>query len=448
MRPPRLRTSIAALALLVGLAGREPSAGAAPPTLDRKAIEALGVRWWKARPKTKFDEWDWKVRLGLLEEAKALGPIPEGSLDEVRDLLWKGVRKHGPSGSGEIPTPYGKATWKQHGAGGRKAGLVIGLHGGGPGAGSADEPAGTWSVPGCLGMYPQGIKLVHDTWNTVHGERFVLTLMEIAKAQHDVDPDRVMTMGFSMGGTGSWFFAGRHPDLLAASCPCAGVLMAEPKSQVMTKEEVKSLQHGFLPNVRNLSMHYFIGLEDKNCMPGTYLYAWDAIEALRRKDPGGYAAIEFATTPGLGHSFPPGEPGKALKWAAGRRRDSYPRKIVWEYVENPFPLPEDDPDRTVGRFVKRDFYWLHCDRPADRSTVTATIADNVVDLTLDQAHAEDFTVLLNARMIDPAKEVVVRADGKELYRGKPVPDVATVLETLDARLDRSLTFDRRVRLAR
>jgi hypothetical protein len=102
----------------------------------------------------------------------------------------------------------------------------------------------------------------------------------------------------------------------------------------------------------------------------------------------------------------------------------------------------------VGRFVKRDFYWLHCDRPADRSTVTATIADNVVDLTLDQAHAEDFTVLLNARMIDPAKEVVVRADGKELYRGKPVPDVATVLETLDARLDRSLTFDRRVRLAR
>ena len=67
-----------------------------------------------------------------------------------------------------------------------------------------------------MGMYPQGIRLVHDTWNTVHGERFTLTLIEIAKAQYEVDPDRVYSMGFSMGGTGSWFLAGRHPDLLAA----------------------------------------------------------------------------------------------------------------------------------------------------------------------------------------------------------------------------------------
>ena len=44
------------------------------------------------------------------------------------------------------------------------------------------------------------------------------------------------------------------------------------------------------------------------------------------------------------------------------------------------------------------------------------------------------------------QEVVVRYEGKVLYRGMPVPDVATVLETLDARLDRRLVFDRRVRI--
>ena len=44
------------------------------------------------------------------------------------------------------------------------------------------------------------------------------------------------------------------------------------------------------------------------------------------------------------------------------------------------------------------------------------------------------------------EDVVVRYEGKEVYRGKPVPDVATILETLDARLDRRLLFDRRVRI--
>jgi hypothetical protein len=37
-------------------------------------------------------------------------------------------------------------------------------------------------------------------------------------------------------------------------------------------------------------------------------------------------------------------------------------------------------------------------------------------------------------------------DGKEVWRGRPTPDFATVLESLDARLDRTLVFDRRVRV--
>jgi hypothetical protein len=49
-------------------------------------------------------------------------------------------------------------------------------------------------------------------------------------------------------------------------------------------------------------------------------------------------------------------------------------------------------------------------------------------------------------MIDVKQDVVVRVDGKEVYVGKPVPDYATVLDSLDARLDRTLTFDRRIPL--
>jgi pimeloyl-ACP methyl ester carboxylesterase len=441
----RVRT---ALLLLVGGLAAPSVARAAPPEpkVDSKAIEALGRRWFEARPRTRFEEWDPTKRDALLAEAKALGAIPEGSLDAVRDVLWKAARKHGLTAKESIDTPYGKATWIQNGRGGKKAGLLVGLHGGGPGAGSSSEAAGAWNIPGCLGMYPQGIRLVHDTWNTVHGERFVLTLLEIAKTQHEIDPDRVYVAGFSMGGTGSWFFAGRHPDLFAGAVPGAGVLMAAPKSQVPRKEDVESLQHGLVPNVRNLALSFFIGLADTNCMPGTFLYVADRIEELKKADPGGYAKVRFASHPGLAHAFPPGEPRASLDFVASQRRDALPAKVVWENATSPFPLPETDEDRKVGRFVKRDFYWLHWERPADRTTIVATIADNVVDVDAGGAFAEDLWIWLRPPMIDPKKDVVVRLDGKEAYRGRPVPDVASVLESLDARLDRTLCFDRRVRL--
>ncbi len=438
----------ATLCLALVVAGDDRARAAGP---DPKALEGLATAWAKARPKTKFDAWDAKARSDLVDRAKALGPIAEGALDATRDVFWKALRKEWrsfPKGEGKLATPYGEATWIQSGSGGRKSGLVLGLHGGGEGAGSASEAAGKWMLPDCLGIYPQGVKLVHDTWNTVHGERFILTLLELAKVREEIDPDRVYSMGFSMGGTGSWFMAGRHADLLAGAAPCAGVLMAGPKSQVMSKDEVKTLQHGFVPNVRNLAMYWFIGLADDHCMPGTYLYAWDRLSELKQADPGGYANLVFSTTPGLGHAFPPGEPSRLLKWMAPKRRTALPEKIVWEMAETVFPEPEDDVDRRVGRLPKLDFYWLHCDRPVDRALLTATRKGNEFDVDPGTVDLRDLSLWLKASMIDPASDVVVRVVGKEVFRGKPVPDVATVLESLDARCDRTLTFDRRIRLSK
>lgn len=431
------------LALPLVLLASCPRPAAAAGKVDRKAVEALAVAWAKARPKTAFVDWDPKARAEILARAKALGTLPEGAKDEVVEILWKALRREWPKTDEKVETPYGPATWIQSGKGGRKAGLVLGLHGGGEGAGSASEAAGKWTLPGCLCMYPQGIRLVHDTWNTVHGERFLLTLIEIAKAQHGIDPDRVYSMGFSMGGTGSWFLAGRHPDLLAGAVPAHGVLMAEPKSQVATKEEVVRLQHGFVANVRNLPVWFYTGLEDRNCMPGTFLYAWDVLQELRKSDPTGYAEIRFEARPGVAHAFPPGEPKAGIDWVTGHRRVARPEKVVWEYASEPFPLPDGE-DRTT-RLPKRWFYWLRCERPADTMEVVASRRGNEIDLSVSMVEPEDVEVLLDPSMIDPSRDVVLRVDGKEVYRGRPVPDLVTVLESLDARLDRTLVFDRRVR---
>ena len=126
------------LAFLVLAAGAPPRAARAAAKVDAKKIEDLAKRWFTARPKTKFQEWDPAVRAALVKEAEAYGPLPEGSLAAMLGLLWKAVKKHGPSGKEEIDTPYGKATWIQKGTGGPKSGLILGLHGGGEGAGGRD----------------------------------------------------------------------------------------------------------------------------------------------------------------------------------------------------------------------------------------------------------------------------------------------------------------------
>jgi dienelactone hydrolase len=436
------------LAFLVLATGAPPRAVKAADKVDAKKIEDLAKRWFTARPKTKFAEWDPVVRAALVKEAEAYGPLPEGSLAAVQGLLWKAVKKHGPSGKEEIDTPYGKATWIQKGAGGAKSGLILGLHGGGEGAGNASEPAGTWVASGHMGMYPQGIRLVHDTWNTVHGERFLLTLIEIAKAQHEIDPDRVYSMGFSMGGTGSWFLAGRHPDLLAGAIPAHGVHMASTSGdkgvKVKTAAEVTAMEHGVFPNVRNLAVYWYTGHDDVNCEPGTYLKGWELLQDLQKEDEDGYRLLRFAAHPGIAHAFPPGEPGKGLKWILEQRRNAFPAKLVWEY--NDHPEPRQSADDKVERLPKTWFYWLRCLRPVDAMQVTATRAGNEFDLDVAIAFPADFSIHLNPTMIDVTQDVVVRVKGKEVYRGKPVPDLATLLESLDARLDRTLLFDRRIQV--
>jgi len=421
---------------------------AARADLDRKTVKALeefGARWWQARPKTKFEAWDPAVRRGLLAELDALGPMPEGSLERVVDALWRSVRKYGPDGKGggklELETPYG-TMWAYVKGAGRSKGLIVGLHGGGEGAGSADEPAGTWQHKSCMGMYPQGLVLTGDNWNTVHGEKHILTLIEIAKAQHDIDPDRVYVMGFSMGGTGSWHMAGRFPDLFAGAAPCAGVLMASPKSAVPTKEEVGTIQYGLVPNVRNLAMYSFIGLEDRNCPPGTFLYLADVLADLKKSDPEGYGKVRLTFHEGLAHAFPPGEPQACIDWLTEQERDTFPKKIVWEYCSDPFPLPKEH-DKTA-RWQRHWFYWIRHDAPEDRMEITAVRDGNTIALSTVSYSNRGLRVLLNPEMIDVGAEVVVTLEGKEIYRGKPQPTFRDVVESLDGRLDRRLVFDRSI----
>jgi predicted peptidase len=64
-----------------------------------------------------------------------------------------------------------------------------------------DCPTRAWSDPGC--------------------EKSVTTLVAAAMRSYNVDRKRVLLVGYSMGGSGTWYMAARHPDLFTAAIPMA-----------------------------------------------------------------------------------------------------------------------------------------------------------------------------------------------------------------------------------
>jgi predicted peptidase len=59
-------------------------------------------------------------------------------------------------------------------------------------------------------------------WNTPQNEEAVLGLLDAVMRSYSIDPRRVIVTGFSMGGAGTWHFAGKYPDRFAAAVPVAG----------------------------------------------------------------------------------------------------------------------------------------------------------------------------------------------------------------------------------
>lgn len=55
----------------------------------------------------------------------------------------------------------------------------------------------------------------------------LVALLDEIEAEHNVDPDRIVVTGLSMGGFGSWALAAEQPDRFAAIAPVCGGYMGD-----------------------------------------------------------------------------------------------------------------------------------------------------------------------------------------------------------------------------
>ena len=59
-------------------------------------------------------------------------------------------------------------------------------------------------------------------WSDPAAEKAVMALMESVLREYSVDRRRILVIGFSLGGGGTWFLESRHSDLFTAAIVMAG----------------------------------------------------------------------------------------------------------------------------------------------------------------------------------------------------------------------------------
>jgi len=363
-------------------------------------------------------------------------PLEAGRvLDKMRTTLLAAASKEAPrlerSGTNYL---YGRKRGEEKrgkyivGGRGSKT-LFLGLHGGGAGSGEAESAASAMSGGGWTWIYPEVLEKTERGWTDSGTEEFVLELVEGAKRSLKIDPDRVYITGHSMGGFGAWTIGAHHADVFAGVAAYAGA--PTPIYSRDGEAEVVDIIEGVLPSYYNLPLFFYQSLDDPRVTPETNVFANRALLRLREQHPGGFE-FRYEEVNGRGHAGPQDGYLPSLKWLASHTRNARPKKFLWEPVLD----------------WKRQFYWVYWQKPAWGTLLQVEAKEgNVVDVSFLKGSADlaGFSILLGEPLVDLSKEVVVRVDGVEKFRGIVPRTLSTLLLTLP-RYDEKLLFDARVDL--
>jgi len=292
-------------------------------------------------------------------------------------------------------------------------GLLIGFHGGGVGSGDAGSAHGAMSSAakelGWLGVFPEVLEKTERGWTDSGTEEWVLELMEAALRTWEIDPGKVYFAGHSMGGYGSWTLGAHHADRLAGAAPSAGA----PTPVYGPEGTIIEIDSGVVPNLRNLPLKVYQSVDDPNVPPDANQAAVREVEKAKARW-GGYADFEYWEVDGRGHGLPPGGMLALMEKLAPYSRVAVPDKIVWQ-------------PRVTW---KRQFHWLWWEAPIRDALVVAELDRDANAVRIEsRADLSGLWVLLDERVLDLEREVVVTVGGAETWRGVPQQTLGTLTRT-------------------
>lgn len=160
--------------------------------------------------------------------------------------------------------------------------LVIDLHGASGGSPSAHKNTECYVETGlqALNAFVISPNAGFDEWYDSSNQQQVLALVDLAKSNWHIDPNKVIVTGYSNGGNGSWFYADYYPELFSAAIPMASSYDPERST-------------GEVPEI-DVPLYVIHGEDDE-------LFPVEITEAFVNKSSDAGTSIEFVVAPGLGH---------------------------------------------------------------------------------------------------------------------------------------------------
>jgi poly(3-hydroxybutyrate) depolymerase len=295
--------------------------------------------------------------------------------------------------------------------------LYVSLHGGGNGPAAMNDQQ--FKNQQRLYKPTEGVYFVprapSNTWNMWH-QKPVDALLERAIASavimEDVNPDKVYLMGYSAGGDGVYQLASRMADHWAAASMMAG----HPGDAVAL-------------NLRNLPFFLAVGEKDGAYNRNGLLTEWaKTLDSLQQKDQGGFVHDAHLMA-GMPHWMKQ-QDTISVAWMAQFRRNPLPEKINWI---------QDDETRNY-------FYWLGVPDIAAKKGATVLASYHGQEINVQRSDADTLFVLLNDKMMDLDKKVVLRLNGRTIFKGKVYRRKALIQRTYRDRHDSSYVFSAGIRI--
>jgi len=291
--------------------------------------------------------------------------------------------------------------------------LFISLHGGGSAPAAVNDQQ--WDNQIRLYNYkdskiiaPRAPTDAWNMWHEAHMDALFDRLIEEAVALDDVNPNRVYLQGYSAGGDGVYQLAPRMADRFAAAAMMAG----HPNNANPL-------------GLRNLPFSIDVGALDSAFDRNKVAGEWgEKLDALHAADADGY--IHRVTLhAGQAHWMNLTDQA-AVDWIQKFTRNAVPKRIVWKQ----------------NQVTHNDFYWLGVPPGTGVNNAELDVQCNgqTIDI-LKATNVKKLILRLDDRLVNCDQLVVVKMDGRELFRGTVVRTILAQQASLDDRGDRDLIFD-------
>jgi pimeloyl-ACP methyl ester carboxylesterase len=343
----------------------------------------------------------------------------------------------------------------------RSAGLIVFMHGGGsttsrraPGAfldypdndGSyTNEMGDVFAATGMIAVGPSALWNEDSSyrWCLPETDEYLADVVLECNSRFNIDPDRVILIGHSMGGFGAFHHAQRQPDRFAAVVANSG-----------------SWSLGYWPVIQGTPLCIVQGEHDAR--KGVRWHYTDIAygrwtNKILNRDEIDHLYLEHAGKHGIGY-------GKAkiaeyLETAKNLRRDPYyPHVVLASPVgfrqSYSFPVEHNrwltlneaakgnlKYDELIGHGNDSFDDW-HLEHETERlpgAMIDAKICgDNALRITTK--NVARFTVWLHPKMVDVKKPVTIEINGKKVFSESVRPSLATAMESYDRRSDWGLVY--------